>query len=64
MNTVVQPGPSTVVDFAAVTPSTVSTGVPVPRRRFQRGSLAERSGRWYGVFRADVLQADGTFKRE
>jgi len=24
----------------------------------------ERSGRWYGVYRADALQADGTFKRE
>ncbi len=55
---------SAVLDFTAVTPSAVSTGVPVPRRRFQRGSLVERSGRWYGVYRADVLQADGTFKRE
>jgi integrase len=36
----------------------------VPRRRFQRGSLVEKSGRWYGVYRKDVLQADGTFKRE
>ena len=24
----------------------------------------EKSGRWYGVYRADVLQSDGTFKRE
>lgn len=24
----------------------------------------ERSDRWYGVYRVDVLQADGTFKRE
>jgi integrase len=24
----------------------------------------ERSGRWYGVYRKDSLQADGTFKRE
>jgi integrase-like protein len=48
----------------AVTPSAVSTGVPVPRRRFQRGSLVGRSGRWYGVYRADVPQADGTLKRE
>jgi hypothetical protein len=55
---------SAVLDFSAVTPSAVSTGVPVPRRRFQRGSLVEKSGRWYGVYRADVLQADGTFKRE
>ena len=36
----------------------------MPRRRFQRGSLVEKSGRWYGVYRADVLLADGTFKRE
>src|SRR5215469_6921908 len=53
-----------VVDSLPVTPSPVSTGVPVPRRRFQRGSLVERSGRWYGVYRADALQADGAFKRE
>ena len=53
-----------VVDSLPVTPSPVSAGVPVPRRRFQRGSLVERSGRWYGVYRADALQADGTFKRE
>lgn len=36
----------------------------MPRRRFQRGSLVEKSGRWYGVYRVDVLQADGTFERE
>lgn len=36
----------------------------MPRRRFQRGSLVEKSGRWYGVYRADVLQTDGTFRRE
>src|SRR3984893_2146484 len=55
---------SSVLDFTAVTPSAVSTGVPVPRRRFQRGSLVEKSGRWYGVYRADVLLVDGAFKRE
>src|SRR6266481_10012494 len=49
----------------AVTPSPVSTGArPVPRRRFQRGSLVDKSGRWYAVYRADVLQADGKFNRE
>ena len=53
-----------VVDSASVTPSAVSMGVPVPRRRFQRGSLVEKSRRWYGVYRKDVLQNDGTFKRE
>jgi integrase len=26
--------------------------------------LVERSGRWYGVYRADALQADGAFRRE
>jgi integrase len=26
--------------------------------------LVEKSDRWYGVYRVDVLQADGTFKRE
>ena len=53
------------VTSLAVTPSPMSTGArPVPRRRFQRGSLVEKSGRWYGVYRWDVLKADGTFKRE
>jgi integrase len=36
----------------------------VPRRRFQRGSLVQKSGRWYGVYRSDVRQEDGTVKRE
>src|SRR5215471_4050192 len=36
----------------------------VSRRRFQKGSLQLKSGRRYGVFREDVLQPDGTFKRE
>ena len=36
----------------------------MPRRRFQRGSLVEKSGRWYGVYRKDVPRSDGTFKRE
>ena len=54
----------TVLDSAPVTPSPASTGAPVPRRRFQRGSIVEKSGRRYGVYRADALQSDGTFKRE
>ena len=53
-----------VLDSAAVTPSSASTGVPVPRRRFQLGSLVQKSGRWYGVYRADVRRSDGTSKRE
>jgi integrase len=36
----------------------------VPRRRFQKGSIVVKSERYYGVFREDVLQADGTFKRK
>jgi hypothetical protein len=36
----------------------------VPRRRFQRGSLAKKSDRWYIVFREDVLQPNGTFARK
>ena len=36
----------------------------MPRRRFQRGSLVEKSGRRYGVYRIDVQQTDGTFERE
>jgi integrase len=36
----------------------------VPRRRFQRGSLVVKSGRWYGVYRADAKQSDGTYQRE
>src|SRR5579859_3002608 len=53
-----------VIDSAPVTPSPVSTGVPVPRRRFQRGSLVKKSERWYGIYRVDVLKTDGTFKRQ
>lgn len=36
----------------------------MPRRRFQRGTLVEKSDRWYGVYRVDVLQENGTFRRE
>ena len=41
----------------------------MPRRRFQRGSLVIRSkssqnATWAGVYREDVLQPNGTFKRE
>src|ERR1700675_3648564 len=50
----------------SVTPSLVSTGVkPVPRRRFQKGSLIVRgkTPMHYGIYREDVLQSDVTFKR-
>lgn len=52
------------VDSSPVTPSPLSTGGTVPRRRFQRGMLVEKSDRWYGVYRVDVLQQNGTFRRE
>src|SRR5580704_2186111 len=55
---------TSVLDSAPVTPSPASTGVSVPRRRFQRGCLVKKSGRWYGVYRSDVRQQDGTVKRE
>ena len=50
--------------LSAVTPSSVSTGGKVPRRRFQLGTIVVKSGRWYGVYRIDVLNQDGTFERE
>jgi integrase len=53
-----------VLHSAPVTPSLASTGVPVPRRRFQKGSIVVKSGRYYGVFREDILQSDGTFARK
>src|SRR5262245_25427519 len=54
------------VRLAPVTPSPVSTkgNRIVPRRRFQKGSLAVKSGRRYGTYRVDVLQADGKFTRK
>lgn len=49
----------------AVTRSAASTGGhSVPRRRFQRGSLAEKSGRRYGVYWDYVPKADGTYCRK
>ena len=36
----------------------------VPARRFQKGCLVVKSDRRYGVYREDVLQADGTFARK
>src|SRR5215471_7813804 len=55
-----------IVRLTPVTPSPVSTkgNRIVPRRRFQKGSLQVKSGRRYGAYREDVLQPDGTFKRE
>lgn len=51
--------------FHSVTRSAASTGGHfVLRRRFQRGALVKKSGRWYGVYREDVSQSDGTSRRE
>lgn len=36
----------------------------MPARRFQKGCLAVKSDRRYGVYREDVLQSDGTFARK
>src|SRR5439155_8409260 len=55
-----------VVSSQSVTPSfLVSTGGTVPRRRFQKGTMIIRGKRQVrcGIYREDVLQPDGTFKR-
>jgi integrase len=36
----------------------------VPKRRFQKGTFVKRNGNWVGMWRVDVLQPDGTIKRE
>jgi hypothetical protein len=47
------------------TPSPIRAGAIVPRRRFQKGNIIIRGKRpqRYGMYREDVLQSDGTFKR-
>src|SRR6266700_4138456 len=55
-----------VVSSAAVTPLSVSTGgSTVPRRRFQKGTIIIRGKKPMrcGIYREDVLQPNGTFKR-
>src|SRR5258708_2713072 len=37
---------------------------PVPKRRFQKGTLVKRRGNWVGMWRIDVLQPNGTTRRE
>ncbi len=37
---------------------------PVPKRRFQKGTFVKRGDNWVGMWRVDVLQPDGTTKRE
>src|SRR5580658_9215633 len=50
---------------APATPSPVQAGAIVPRRRFQKGNIITRgkTPQRYGMYREDVLQSDGTFKR-
>jgi integrase len=47
------------------TPSPMRVGAIVPRRRFQKGNISVRgkTPTRYGMFREDMLQPDGTFKR-
>lgn len=47
------------------TPSPIRAGAIVPRRRFQKGTIIIRGKKpqRYGMFREDVLQSDGTFRR-
>jgi integrase len=47
------------------TPSIAGTkrGI-VPKRRFQKGTFVKRGENWVGMWRVDVLQPDGTTKRE
>jgi integrase len=47
------------------TPSSVGTKRgPVPKRRFQKGTFVKRGDNWVGMWRVDILQPDGTTKRE
>lgn len=48
------------------TPSSTGTkGIHiVPKRRFQKGTFVKRNGNWMGMWRVDMLQPDGTIKRE
>ena len=50
---------------APATPSSIQAGAIVPRRRFQKGNIIIRgkTPRRYGMYREDVLQSNGTFKR-
>jgi len=50
---------------AAATPSPIQAGAIVSRRRFQKGNIIIRgkTPRRYGMYREDVLQPNGTFKR-
>jgi integrase len=53
------------VKVFTATPSPMRVGGIVPRRRFQKGNISVRgkTPTRYGMFREDMLQPDGTFKR-
>ena len=51
--------------LAPATPSISGTKRgSVPKRRFQKGAFVKRGNNWVGMWRVDVLQPDGTTKRE
>src|SRR5258708_19514953 len=58
-------GGATDAIVATATPSPIQAGAIVSRRRFQRGNIIIRgkTPRRYGMYREDVLQLNGTFKR-
>ena len=58
-------GGATDAIVATATPSPIQAGAIVSRRRFQRGNIIVRgkTPRRYGMYREDVLQPNGTFKR-
>jgi len=58
------PTPNSTVPFA--TPSFTGTKGTriVPKRRFQKGTFIKRNGHRVGLWRVDVLQPDGTIKRQ
>src|SRR5260370_19382248 len=58
-------GGATDAIVATATPSPIQAGAIVARRRFQRGNIIIRgkTPRRYGMYREDVLQPNGTFKR-
>src|SRR5271154_2905284 len=53
------------VIVAPATPSSIQARSFVPRRRFQKGNIIIRgkTPKRCGMYREDVLQSDGTFKR-
>jgi integrase len=54
----------TLPTLADATPfSTGKRGI-VPKRRFQTGTFVKRGCNWIGMWRVDVVQSDGTVRRE